>query len=204
MYPLVVSGAKAFELLSPEEQEFALSTVVQYAPWPYQWIGECKATSDGLAIASVGAERDLNDLTPWRAEQVQRHPVSLSILIFVQPRRKAFLIHVQMAWRNPGRPNLPHLQIMGPCVHALHTTDRATGQITSITDLATVRSICHGLQRKVLSAEYIYAHAWREGDLVLFHNQGVWHSITGQLDGQKRLMWQCTMASGAAPEGARG
>ena len=38
------------------------------------------------------------------------------------------------------------------------------------------------------------------GDLVIFHNQGVLHSITGQLKDEKRLMWQCIMASSAPPE----
>jgi alpha-ketoglutarate-dependent taurine dioxygenase len=47
---------------------------------------------------------------------------------------------------------------------------------------------------------YIYTHDWQEGDLVIFHNQGVWHTITGQLEGSKRLMWQCTMASGTPPQ----
>ena len=88
---------------------------------------------------------------------------------------------------------------------------------TVIDDLTEVRRICHSLQKKVMAPSHIYAHAWREGDLVVFHNQGVWHTITGQLDdgedgygvadaeesyrdSHKRLMWQCTMASGVPPE----
>ena len=50
---------------------------------------------------------------------------------------------------------------------------------------------------------YVYAHRWEKGDLVIFHNYGVWHSITGQIKDAKRLLWQCTMTSGTAPEPAR-
>lgn len=71
-----MSGAKAFQLLSPEEQEFALNTTVQYAPRPYDWIRDCKATSDGITISSQGKERPLDDLPPWTWEDSQAYPVS--------------------------------------------------------------------------------------------------------------------------------
>ncbi|KAH7388893.1 alpha-ketoglutarate dependent xanthine dioxygenase [Cadophora sp. MPI-SDFR-AT-0126] len=174
-----VSGALAFSLLSPEEQIFALNTVVQYAPRPYEWIRNCKATSDGLTIAGAGNEIPLDELPPWKLENVQSHP---------------------MVWRNPGRPSQPHLQILGACVRSLKTTDSLTGESSSIDDLDEVRRICRSLMKKAISADYIYAHAWEEGDLVIFHNQGVLHSITGQLKDEKRLLWQCTMASSAPPE----
>ncbi|RDW81910.1 hypothetical protein BP6252_03022 [Coleophoma cylindrospora] len=177
-----VSGARAFSLLTPEEQEFALNTMVNYAPRPYEWIRNCKATSDGITIAKVGNERALDELPEWTEEHVQAHP---------------------MVWRNPGRPDQPHLQILGNCVRSLVTTDPATGAKTVIDDLAETRKICRSLQKKTMAPEYIYAHAWEQGDLVIFHNQGVLHSITGQLGDTKRLMWQCTMASAAPPEAFR-
>ena len=106
-----------------------------------------------------------------------------------------------MVWKNieTGRP---HLQILGCCVYALKTTNPQTGEVTTIDDLDEVRRICHGLQKKVYEPENIYAHDWQEGDLVMFHNRGVMHSISGQLAGldAKRLLWQCNMASGASPE----
>lgn len=76
---LVVSGARAFQLLSKEEQEFALNTDIQYAPRPYEWMRDCKATSDGLSIAKVGDERAFDDLPPWTWDQVQSHPVSFPL-----------------------------------------------------------------------------------------------------------------------------
>lgn len=106
-----------------------------------------------------------------------------------------------MVWRNHGNGK-PHLQILGCCVWSLKTTDPATGKQTVIDDIDDVRDICHRLQSKVYKAENIYAHRWQKGDLVIFYNQGVLHSITGQLSqsGEDRLFWQCSMASGTPPQ----
>lgn len=103
--------------------------------------------------------------------------------------------------------SLPTLQILGCCVLSLRTKDPVTCKVTTIDDLAEVRRICHRLQSKVLrSPETVYAHRWEESDLVIFHNWGVWHSITGQLgdgnsedDRGRRSMWQCTLAGSQAP-----
>lgn len=95
-----------------------------------------------------------------------------------------------------------HLQILGCCVHSLRTKDPKTGEVTRIDDLAETRRICYELQKKVMKPQHVYAHRWEEGDLVIFHNHGVWHSITGQLGRTRRLMWQVTMRSGKEPEPA--
>lgn len=81
----VVSGARAFQLLTKSEQDFALNTEVQYAPRAYEWMRNCRATEDGLSIAKVGDERSLDDLLPWTWEKVQSLPVSpvRKVLIFL-------------------------------------------------------------------------------------------------------------------------
>ncbi|KAK8136158.1 sulfonate dioxygenase [Apiospora sp. TS-2023a] len=194
------SGARAFELLSAEEKEFALNTTVQYAPRAYEWILNCKATDDGMTIARSGQEKKLEDLPEWSWDKVHAFPR------LGKTRNSADNFHfAQMVWRNHGNGK-PHLQVLGCCVYALHTTDPATGEVTVTDDLDEVRGICHKLTREVYTPENIYAHRWQEGDLVIFHNRGVLHSITGELsrpsgdsDPEKRLFWQCTMASGTAP-----
>lgn len=105
-----------------------------------------------------------------------------------------------MVYKNDGNGR-PNLQILGCCVWSLSTTDPTTGKQTIIDDLDQVRSICHQLPSRVYKAENEYAHRWRKGDVVIFYNQGVLYSITGQLSQQneKRLFWQCNMASGTPP-----
>lgn len=73
----VFSGNRNFELLSPEEQEFAMNTTVQYAPRAYEWIKNCKATSDGLSIAKKGREQAESDLPEFNWSKVHSFPVSL-------------------------------------------------------------------------------------------------------------------------------
>ncbi|KAH9906293.1 alpha-ketoglutarate dependent xanthine dioxygenase [Xylariomycetidae sp. FL2044] len=179
------SGARAFQLLSEEEKRFALHTKVQYAPRAYEYIRDCKATDDALTIAKVGREKNLDELPDWSWDQVHSYP---------------------MVWKNHGSGE-PHLQVLGCCVYELHTTDPTTGEVTVMRDLASVRETVHRLTSKIYSPENIYAHRWREGDLVIFHNRGVLHSITGNLsaasegedDPERRLLWQCSMASGTGP-----
>ncbi|KAF4895112.1 putative dioxygenase [Colletotrichum viniferum] len=180
------SGARAFQLLTPAEQEFALNTTVTYAPQAYEYIRQCKATEDGLSIPTMGKEVPIEQLSEWSWENVAEHP---------------------MVWRNPLNPDRPFLQVHGCCVFQLTTRDPATGEILSVVDdVAKVREIVYGFQKRIWAAENIYAHRWEEGDVVIFHNRGVMHSITGQLaqykedEEKKRLMWQCTMTSGTAPQ----
>ncbi|RMZ25798.1 hypothetical protein D0859_10151 [Hortaea werneckii] len=179
----VFSGARNFELLSADEQDFATRTTVHYAPRAYEWIKDCKATADGLSIAKRGREKTEDELPDFEWDKVHEFP---------------------MVWKNPttGRP---HLQILGCCVRALRTKDQKTGVVATIDDLDEVRSICHRFQSRVYTPENVYAHRWQKGDLVIFHNRGVMHSITGQLarHPERRLLWQCNMASLAEPEAYR-
>ncbi|CAK7215110.1 hypothetical protein SCUCBS95973_002367 [Sporothrix curviconia] len=188
------SGARAFELLTPEQQEFALNTTVTYAPQAYEYIRHCKSTEDGMTIPTMGRETKAEDLSSWSWNKVAEHP---------------------MVWRNPGTDR-PFLQVHGCCVYKLTTRNPATGETTVMDDVEQVRATVYAMQRRIWQAGHIYAHGWKEGDLVVFHNRGVMHSITGQLaqyqkkdaadkvdDAKKRLMWQCTMTSGTAPKAFR-
>jgi xanthine dioxygenase len=114
-----------------------------------------------------------------------------------------------MVWRNPLNPDRPFLQVHGCCIFKLTTRNPKTESLSVIDDVAEVRKIVHGFQKRIWAAENIYAHRWNEGDLVIFHNRGVMHSITGQLsahkesEDKKRLLWQCTMTSGTPPKAFR-
>ena len=171
------SGKVAFDLLSKDQQEQALNTIVEYAPHPYIYINDCKATSDGLTIVSEepGKEASLDSLPEWEESKIKRLP---------------------LVWTNPETGN-HHLQVHCCCVYKL--LDATTGK--TIADLKEAREIVHKMMRPAISPENIYCHAWNQGDLCIFHNRGVIHSVTGELDpSEKRLMHQCNIASGSDPE----
>lgn len=175
-----VSGAEAFDRLSDDDKEFALNTTVEYAPHPYIFISPARATKDGLTMVSEGKEKDFEDLPSWEDSKIKRLP---------------------MVWTNPVTGK-HHLQVHGCCLYKLHTR---TGDGIKILQLEDARKKVHSLMRPAISPDKILAHSWKQGDLVIFFNRGVWHSVTGEFKGtkngvdEKRLMHQCNIASGIDP-----
>lgn len=167
-----ISGANTFAQLSKEDQELALGTTVEYAPHPYIFISPARATSDGLTMVSENKETPLSELPEWEESKIKRLP---------------------MVWTNPVTGK-HHLQVHGCCVYKLH---RADGTVLEMED---ARKEVYRLLRPAIAPKNIYVHAWKKGDLAIFHNQGVLHSVTGQFaDGETRLMHQCNIASGVDP-----
>ncbi|GMM28211.1 hypothetical protein DAMA08_009270 [Martiniozyma asiatica (nom. inval.)] len=170
------SGKIAFDLLSDEDKKFALNTTVVYAPHPYIYINDCKATSDGLTIESEFPPREakLEDLPAWEESKIKKLP---------------------LVWTNPESGN-HHLQVHGCCVWKL--VDKNSGKI--VAELEDARKIVQKMMRPAIGPDYVYCHEWKEGDLCIFHNRGVVHSVTGEMGPQeKRLMHQCNVASGSDP-----
>lgn len=170
------SGRVAFDLLSDEDKEFALNTTVVYAPHPYIYINDCKATSDGLTIESEQPpkEADFKELPPWEESKVKRLP---------------------LVWTNPETGH-HHLQVHGCCVYEL--VDRNTGAV--VATLQEARKRVQALMRPAIGPKYVYCHEWKQGDLCIFHNRGVIHSVTGEMEpNESRLMHQCNVASGSDP-----
>jgi alpha-ketoglutarate-dependent taurine dioxygenase len=167
-----ISGKMAFDRLSPEDKELALKTTVVYAPHPYIFISPAKATSDGLTMISEDKEMPLDELPQWEESKIKCLP---------------------LVWTNPVTGN-HHLQVHGCCVWRL---ERPNGETL---ELEAARKELHRIMRPAIAPEKVYAHSWTEGDLVIFHNRGVWHAVTGQFkEGERRLMHQCNIASGRDP-----
>jgi xanthine dioxygenase len=78
-----------------------------------------------------------------------------------------------MCWQNP-MPWPFALQIHPSVVRKLRLSNRGV-----ISDFSRVREIVHNLQRPGIAPSKVYAHAWEEGDLVLFNNHGVLPSVVG-------------------------
>lgn len=169
-----VSGARAFRDLSPEQQDFVLRTRVRYAPHPYVWMRNARARTDGLGLLSEGKELSRSELPAFQDEEIMTLP---------------------MVWVNP-LTRQPALQVHPCCVEDLITDGKPVG------DLAECRRILHALMRPAIAPRKIYAHPWQAGDLVIFNNRGVWHSVVGALrPSDRRVYHQCNLASSEPPLG---
>ncbi len=169
-----VSGSRAFRDLSPEQRDWAMRTQARYAPHPYVWIRNARARSDGLGLESEGKELRREELPPFEASEITTLP---------------------LVWVNP-LTRQPALQLHAFCVEELITDGKPLG------DLAECRRVLHDLMRPAIAPPKVYAHPWQPGDLVIFNNRGVWHSVVGSLrPSDVRVYHQCNLASSEPPLG---
>jgi alpha-ketoglutarate-dependent taurine dioxygenase len=94
---------------------------------------------------------------------------------------------IDQCWKNPVTGSL-HFQVH-PCgAKELHIDPLSAGSSSEgalypeggvVTDLKVVRETLYAMQRPGISPQFVYAQDWKEGDLVLFHNRGLLHSVTG-------------------------
>ncbi|EME84438.1 uncharacterized protein MYCFIDRAFT_210878 [Pseudocercospora fijiensis CIRAD86] len=170
-----VSSYKMYDLLSEQEKDFARTTKVQYAAHPYVWMSAVKSRSDGLGLISEGLELPKSGLPEIDESKIKILP---------------------MCWRNPVTGKLA-LQVHPSAVEKLHLADGSV-----IEDLKEVREIIHRLQRPGIAPELVYAVDGEAGDLALFNNHGVLHSVTGSfLPDEVRIFRQCNLASSEEPLG---
>lgn len=171
-----VSGYAMYDRLSDSDKEFVRTSKIQYAPHPYIWMSSAKSLSDGLGLYSDNTELSLADLPPIDESKIKIMP---------------------MVWKNPVTGKLA-LQIHPSAIQKIHLKDG-----TVIADLATVRDIVHRLQRPAIAPKRVYAHDWNEGDLVIFNNWGVLHTVVGAFaKDQVRIFRQCNVAASEDPVGA--
>jgi alpha-ketoglutarate-dependent taurine dioxygenase len=170
-----VSGYTMYDILSDEDKAFARTTKVQYAPHPYIWMSPAKSLPTGLGMYSEGLELPYSELPPVEEDKIKILP---------------------MVWKNPVTRRLA-LQIHPSAVEKLLLADG-----TVIDDLKEVRAICYRMQRPGIAPDLVYAHEWEEGDMVLFNNHGVIHSVVGAFrEDEIRIFRQCNMAASEDPLG---
>ncbi|TFY83803.1 hypothetical protein EWM64_g222 [Hericium alpestre] len=184
-----VSGKTMFEVLPPELKSVAVRTKVRYAPHPFVWMSTAGAVPTGLGLESDGLEMPYEKLPPWDEASVKTYPV---------------------LWKNPVTEAL-HLQahpcavselIISPLPQGSPRKDALYPDGAYIKDLKTVRDLLYKLQRPGIAPSLVYPHDWRDKDLVVFHNRGVMHSVTGALTSdQVRVYHQCNLAASDEPVG---
>ena len=169
------SSYTMYDLLSEKDKEFARTTKVQYAAHPYVWMSPAKSKTDGLGLVSEGLELPKSQLPEIDESKIKILP---------------------MCWRNPVTGKLA-LQVHPSAVEKLHLADG-----TVIDDLKEVREIVHRMQRPGIAPGLVYAVDWEAGDLALFNNHGVLHSVTGSfLPEEVRIFRQCNLAASTEPLG---
>src|SRR3954447_23197411 len=101
-----------------------------------------------------------------------------------------------MWWRNPVTGKYA-LQIHRSAVRMIHLKD---GRV--VDDLERVWEMVHVLQRPAIAPQYVYPPDLEEGDLVLFNNYGITHSLVGAFrEDEVRLFRQCNVTASALPRG---
>lgn len=171
-----VSGYAMYDRLSEEEKEFVRTSKIQYAPHPYIWMSPAKSFSDGLGLYSDGTELPYTELPTIDESKIKIMP---------------------MVWKNPITGKLA-VQIHPSAVQKIHLKNG-----TVIDDLETVRDIVHRIQRPAIAPKRVYAHDWQEGDLVIFNNWGVLHTVVGAFSrDQVRIFRQCNVAASEEPIGS--
>jgi xanthine dioxygenase len=167
-----VSGVKAYELLSPTQRAWVDKTKVRYAPHPYVWMRNARALSNGLGLVTEGRELGRGELPPFEDAKITTLP---------------------LVWKNPltGKPSL---QLHAYCVEELLVDGRPVG------DLGECRRLLYDLMRPAIAPARVYAHPWRDGDLVIFHNRALWHSVVGSMrPDDLRIYHQCNLAGSDPP-----
>ncbi|CCM02770.1 uncharacterized protein FIBRA_04878 [Fibroporia radiculosa] len=184
-----VSGRMMFDIQPRELKSLAVRSRVKYAPHPYVWISTAKAKSTGMGVETEGLEVPYDKLPAWEESK-----------ILVLP----------LVWKNPVTGEL-HLQVHPWTVAELFVDPLPRDAVREnawypdgahVTDLKEVRDVLYRMQRPGIAPELVYPHDWREKDLMLFHNRGMIHSVTGTLrPDQIRLYHQCNLAASDSPDG---
>ena len=160
------SGVLAFALLTPLEQERALRTTIVYAAHPFKRYAKCGMTRDGLRCVGApeveSAIDDADNAGQLRLPLVWTHPIS------------------------GARALMPHTR----CLERLEVAASPDGTTpTTVLDTDAARGYLHGLMRRAIDPELVFALGWRPGDCAIWDNHAVWHSATGGLgEDERRVM----------------
>jgi alpha-ketoglutarate-dependent taurine dioxygenase len=174
------SNVQTYDLLTEEEKKIADHSWVQYAPFPYKWIADCKGNSNGLGLASEGKEKKIEDLGEWDPKDVKTYP-----MVWVNPvtNERAFMVH-------------------GICAHKLFLRSSFEEEPIVIDDVEKIRAFLKPIQERVLKPEYIMVPKLEEGDIVMWANYQVFHSAIDYPDAYgPRTMHQANIGASKGPVG---
>ncbi|KAJ4400046.1 hypothetical protein N0V91_009021 [Didymella pomorum] len=174
------SNVQTYDLMTEEEKQVADHSWVEYAPHPYQWMGECKSKSTGLGLVNQGKEKPLETLQPYEESSVKRYP-----MVWVNPvtGEKAFMVH-------------------GICVRRIFLRSGPTDEPEIVENLVRIREWLARIQERVLKPEYIVLPEVVEGDIIMWANHQMFHTAVDYPDSWgPRTMHQANIGASMGPVG---
>ncbi|KAI0121225.1 hypothetical protein BJ170DRAFT_152189 [Xylariales sp. AK1849] len=174
------SNVQTYALMTPKEQAIADHSWVEYAPHPYQWMGDCRGSPNGLGVASEGREKPMDELGEWDPAKIKRYP-----MVWVNPvtGEKAFMVH-------------------GICARKLYMRSSQEEEPGLVDDVTEIRRWLKPIQERVLKPEYIILPSLEEGDIVMWANWQVFHTAIDYPDAYgPRTMHQANIGASSAPVG---
>ncbi|KAF2726990.1 Clavaminate synthase-like protein [Polyplosphaeria fusca] len=174
------SNVQTYGLMTEEEKRIADHSWVEYAPHPYQWMGDCRSNPTGLGVVSQGKEKALEDLQPYEEKDIKRYP-----MVWVNPvtGERAFMVH-------------------GICVRRAFFRSGPDQEPRVVDDVAEIRSWLKGIQERVLKPEYIMLPKVRDGDIVMWANYQMFHTAVDYPDYMgSRAMHQANIGASSGPVG---
>ncbi|KAF7443980.1 TauD Probable taurine catabolism dioxygenase [Pyrenophora tritici-repentis] len=174
------SNVQTYGMMTEDERQIADHSWVEYAPHPYQWMGDCKAQPTGLGLVSEGKEKTLGELGPYDEKNVKRYP-----MVWVNPvtGERAFMVH-------------------GICVRRAFLRSSETEEPRVVDDVAEIREWLKPIQERVLRPDYIMLPKVEEGDVVMWANYQVFHTAVDYPDHWgARTMHQANIGASQGPVG---
>jgi len=174
------SNVQTYDLMSDAERRIADHSWVEYAPHPYQWMGDCRGNSNGLGVISQGKEKSLEELGDYDEKDIKRYP-----MVWVNPvtGERAFMVH-------------------GICVRRVFMRSSLDQEPEIIDDVARIRAWLKPIQERVLKPEYIMLPKVEEGDIVMWANYQLFHTAVDYPDHLgARTMHQANIGASSGPIG---
>ncbi|KAF6843917.1 alpha-ketoglutarate dependent xanthine dioxygenase [Colletotrichum musicola] len=175
-----LSNVQTYDLLTDEEKRIADHSYVEYAPYPYEWMGNCKGNPNGLGLVSQGKEKSLEELGPYDEKAVKRYP-----MVWVNPitGEKAFMVH-------------------GICVRRMFLRSGVDQDPKIVEDVVEIRKWLKDIQERVLKPEYILLPKAEEGDIIMWANYQMFHTAVDYHDNLgPRTMHQANIGASSGPIG---
>jgi alpha-ketoglutarate-dependent taurine dioxygenase len=174
-----LSNVQAYELMTDEEKKIADHSWVEYAPHPYQWMGDCKSKSTGLGLVSEGKEKSLADLSPYDEKDIKKYP-----MVWVNPvtGERAFMVH-------------------GICVRRMFLRSNVDDEPKVVDNVVEIRAWLANIQERVLKPEYILSPKVTEGDIIMWANYQMFHTAVDYPGDAVRTMHQANIGASLGPVG---